>query len=366
MSNIDLAQWRQRLDGAFFPAVLVPFTDHRDIDNAAHQAYTSYLSAQPISGVAVWAHTGRGLKLNARQRQEVLTLWKQSLGKDKIIIAGVGSPPEIATRDEYISRAVNMAAEAAAFGADALLVHPPILYRGAAESQAMQVEGNRIVNRAATSGASAAAGRSPASTRLARQPTVEDQEEAIFEYHQKIASTGLPLVLFYLYEAAGGIRYSPRLLRRLFSMPQVVGIKMATLDSVMAFQDVAHMVTEEFPEKILITGEDRFFGYSLMCGARAALVGMGSVCVRLQRSLLQSYLAHDAPRFIELSDLVDALGQALFVHPMEGYIRRLLWTLVHLKVLPPDAAHDPWGPELDPFENEALVKVLEQLGEWAS
>src|SRR5437762_14082051 len=91
----------------------------------------------------------------------------------------------------------------------------------------------------------------------------------VFDYHKQIARLGAPLILFYLYEAAGGIAYSPELLRRLLALPQVVGIKLATLDSVMTFQGVAKLVAGESPRKLLITGEDRFLGYSLMCGARA-------------------------------------------------------------------------------------------------
>src|SRR5205809_479090 len=60
-----------------------------------------------------------------------------------------------------------------------------------------------------------------------------DLEALVLDYHQQLARLGAPLILFYLYEAAGGIAYSPELLRRLLALPQVVGIKLATLDSVM-------------------------------------------------------------------------------------------------------------------------------------
>ena len=64
---------------------------------------------------------------------------------------------------------------------------------------------------------------------------------------------------------------------------------MATLDSVMTFQDVAGLLATEAPGKLVITGEDRFLGYSLMCGARAALIGMGAACTDLQADLLRAY-----------------------------------------------------------------------------
>ena len=46
--------------------------------------------------------------------------------------------------------------------------------------------------------------------------------------------------------------------------------------------------------------------------------------------------------------MVDDLAMHTFRPPMEGYIQRMLWCLVHQGVMPAEAAHDPWGPALDP------------------
>jgi 4-hydroxy-tetrahydrodipicolinate synthase len=170
-------------------------------------------------------------------------------------------------------------------------------------------------------------------------------------------------VLFYLYEEAGGISYSPAVLDELLSMPEVVGIKMATLDSVMTFQDVSRRLADRHPERLLITGEDRFLGYSLMRGARAALIGMGAACSRMQAELIAAHAAGDARRFLELSGRVDMLAEATFVQPLEGYIRRMLWVLAHQGVIPLDAANDPWGPELPQGEYDKVGRVLDALGE---
>ena len=110
-------------------------------------------------------------------------------------------------------------------------------------------------------------------------------------------ASGLPLILFYLYEAAGGIAYSPTVLDELLDLPDVVGIKMATLDSVMTYQDVSRQLRERHPEKLFITGEDRFLGYSLQRGARAALIGMGSICCDLQAELIRAHAAGDSRAF---------------------------------------------------------------------
>ena len=69
--------------------------------------------------------------------------------------------------------------------------------------------------------------------------------------------------------------------------------------------------------------------------------------------MIRTHAAGDSARFLALSDAVDMLAETIFVRPMEGYIRRLLWALVHLDVIPLQAATDPWGPELvdDEFRN---------------
>jgi 4-hydroxy-tetrahydrodipicolinate synthase len=175
-------------------------------------------------------------------------------------------------------------------------------------------------------------------------------------YHAALGRE-LPVIAFYLYEAAGGVAYDDETLRRLLALPEVIGIKVATLDSVMTFQRIAG-IARAFPAKVLITGEDRFLGYSLMAGARAALIGMGAALTDLQTRLVAAFGAGDGNVFLRLSGLVDAFACATFVPPMEGYVRRMLWALAADGVLPPDACDDPWGPPLDGAEREAVTRAV--------
>src|SRR5207249_7208636 len=66
--------------------------------------------------------------------------------------------------------------------------------------------------------------------------------------------------------------------------------------------------------------------------------------------LIDCHLRGDAGRFLFLSDQADLLAESIFITPIEGYITRLLWSLVHLGIIPLDAAHDPWGPQLPASE----------------
>ena len=111
----------------------------------------------------------------------------------------------------------------------------------------------------------------------------------------------------------------------------------------------------------MITGEDRFLGYSLRRGARAALVGLGAICCELQAELIRANEEGNTDRFLELSDAVDILAEAIFISPMEGYIKRILWALVHLGIIPPAAAYDPWGPELPTDQFNEIGRRLAAL-----
>ena len=280
----------ERLEGGLIPAVPVPFRG-RDLDAQAQRSYARWMSGQPVAGVAVWAHTGRGPHLGAEQRREVLDTWREAL-PDRVLVAG--------------ARDISMAIEARRGKADALLAFP--------------------------------------------------QSTDPVGYHQRLGRE-LPIIAFYLYESAGGVAYDDHTLHAILQLPEVIGIKVATLDSVMTFQRIA-AVLQEHPDKLLITGEDRFLGYSLLLGARAALIGMGSALPDLQADLLRARSAEDWPRFVALSELCDRFGQTTFIQPMEGYIRRMLWAAAAEGAIPPDSCDDPWGPALPADERAAVERMV--------
>lgn len=177
-------------------------------------------------------------------------------------------------------------------------------------------------------------------------------------YHDEL-SQELPVIAFYLYEAAGGVSYHDDTLHGILSLPGVIGIKVATLDSVVTFQRIA-AVMRDHQDKLLITGEDRFLGYSLMMGARAALIGMGAALTDVQANLLDVKSQGDDRAFLRLSGLMDAFGAVTFRDPMEGYIRRMLWALAADGVIPEDSCDDPWGPALPASERDAVRRFVRE------
>lgn len=291
------------------------------------------MAKQDVAGVAAWAHTGRGLHLTEETAAAVLASWRRALPRGRILIAGAGARPRAAAghpgvrvtppadarglTDFVIRGTVAMAAQARDLGADAILVYPPSLLAG-----------------------------------------LTDRDQRIVDVHVALAEVGLPVLAFVLYEAAGGCRYGPAVLDRILALPHVAGIKVATLDSVVTFQAVAARIPAG---KLLISGEDRFLGYSLMMGARSALIGMGAALTGLQAALLAAHGSGDCERFVRLSAACDRLGAAAFRDPVDGYIRRMLWLLAVEGVIPREAAYDPWGPDVPEAQLEEVERVARDL-----
>src|SRR4051794_29321993 len=121
------------LRGRLIPAVPVPFDSEGRINPEAQARYASHLAGQPIGGVAVWAHTGRGLWLTDEQRAEVLICWRRELRPGQLLIASAGASPRERSPEVVFQSARAMARLALELGADALLVHPPVAFRGRAD-----------------------------------------------------------------------------------------------------------------------------------------------------------------------------------------------------------------------------------------
>src|SRR5260370_12025414 len=158
-------------------------------------------------------------------------------------------------------------------------------------------------------------------------------------YHAALGAQ-LPVIAFYLYEAAGGVPYDNPTLHAILELPAVVGIKVATLDSVWTFQRLAGLMRQH-AGKLLITGEDRFFGYSLTMGARCALIGMAPALTYLQANLLEAFHTEALAKFVRLSGVLDQFPRATFGQPAQGYVPPLLCPLPPHPAVP---AHPPSHP----------------------
>ncbi|WP_019632106.1 dihydrodipicolinate synthase family protein [Actinomadura atramentaria] len=310
----------ERLRGTLLPAVVTPMDRSGAVDRAALAAYAERVAAGPIGGVAVWAHTGRGLYLGERDRADVLTAWRRATSAP--LVAGVGVPraltaPKLAEAEDAT---VAMAVHAAELGADAVMVYP-----------------------------------------LAEYAALPDGHARAVGLHERVAAeSGLPLVGFYLHGEAGGYPYPPELIRELLALPTMLGVKTATLDRAIGCQDA--IWAGRGTGRLAITGEDRMFGPSLMWGADTALVGIAAARADLSADVVRAWTDGDHAAFVRASDRLDRFAAATFFDPIEGYVQRMMWAAVHEGALPEHAAHDPYGPALPAAERDAVIACLDELG----
>lgn len=285
----------------------------------ALSAYAGAIAASAIGGVAVWAHTGRGLYLSAADRSKVLESWRQAT--DVPIVAGVGVPRSVSASSlqEAADTTVAMALQAADGGADAVMVYP-----------------------------------------LAALGELPDGHAQAVALHERVAAeSGLPLVGFYLHGEAGGYPYPPELIRDLLGLDAMLGVKTATLDRAIGCQDA--IWAGRGTGKLLITGEDRMYGPSFMWGADTALVGIASAQVELSAAVLRAWTAGDHSAFLTASERLDRFAAATFYAPIEGYVQRMLWAAVWEGLIPAEVAYDPYGPALPASERDAVIRCLEEL-----
>ncbi|UWE11114.1 dihydrodipicolinate synthase family protein [Actinacidiphila bryophytorum] len=309
----------ERLRGTALPAVLTPMRDDGTIDFDALDGYAARIAARPIGGVAVWAHTGRGLYLGEDDRAAVLRTWRAATTTP--VVAGVGVPrgEQPGSPGEAVDAAVRMAVAAAGLGADAVMVYP-----------------------------------------LASLAALPDGHDRAVAMHERVAAeSGLPVLGFYLHGEAGGYAYPPALIRDLLALPACLGVKLATLDRAMACQDAIRAAQPS--GRLVVTGEDRMFGPSLMWGADTALVGIAAAQVELTAAVLDAWKSDDQAAFVRASTRLDRFAEATFYDPIEGYVQRMMWAAVWEGLLPESAAHDPYGPQLPAHERDRVVRCLEEL-----
>ncbi|MFI6641253.1 dihydrodipicolinate synthase family protein [Streptomyces sp. NPDC050504] len=294
------AELVRRLRGTVLPAVLTPMSEQGAVDFDALRGYAARIAAEPIGGVAVWAHTGRGLHLSPEDRRLVLEIWRAAV--DGAVVAGAGVPKSLTQRGDWSAAeaadaTVAMGVAAAEGGADAVMVYP---LPGLSE---------------------------PETVRL----------------HERVAAaSGLPVLGFFLHAEAGGCRYSPELIAALLALPGCAGVKLATLDRAVDCQDAIRAATGT--GKLVVTGEDRMFGPSLMWGADTALVGIAAARVGLTTAVLDAWRAGEYAEFVRASDRLDRFARETFVAPIEGYVGRMLRAAAEEGLIPEASAHDPYGP----------------------
>jgi len=294
------------------PAIVTPMTPDGTLDLAALRHYVGWLVAQGPVALAVNVDTGEGPHLTPDERRQVLESVVAAAEGRCLVVAGVAGPST--------AQAIANARDARAAGADALLVFPIPAFLG--------------------------------------HPL---NPEVPFRYHAAIAeAVELPLVLFQLQPALGGVHYTTEVIHRLIEIPSVTAIKEASFDAMRFLQMKADLQTAARPI-MLLTGNDNFICESFVLGAEGALLGFSTLGTREQVEMLAAVRRCDFARAQALGGRLQPLANVVFGPPVTDYRARTKEALVMLGVLDCATVRPPLLPITD-GERAALRKALERAG----
>ena len=292
------------------PATVLPFTDSYEVDVPAFRSYLQWLVDQGVHGVAVNVDTGEGPHLTHEEALTVLENAVEVIAGRIPVIAGL---PAKATR-----HAVAAATDFKAAGADALLVFPSGTFRG-----------------------------------------LPLPEEIPVGYYRAIGEgADIPLVLFQLQEALGGIEMSVDTLVAIADLPHVVAIKEATFSMEKFINTVQAL---EDSDITILTGNDNFIYECFPMGAAGALIGFGTLATRRQVQMYEAHLNGERRRAAQLGARVQRLADVVFAPPIRNYRARLKESLVLLGAIPRATVRPPLLP-ITEAEHAMLRGALVDFG----
>ncbi len=301
----------ERLRWSLVAAPATPMRADGSVDVDVCGAYFDQLVRTGAGGLTIAAHTGRGEHVPTDVKAELV---RNAVQTGVPVVAGVGAiePAPGAPPD------TEWAAAAAAAGADALLVFPP---------------------------------------------TNPDDAEATLDHHEQVwQAVRLPLVVFDLYSRP----YPLDVLARLLDHPGVAAFKPARLHDAVACQE--GIAAARARGRLVLSGEDRMLGASLMWGAEGALLGIAAAAAQVSAAAVAAFAASvhtsardAAARFLEISAVVDELARVTFRPPYDGYVQRMLWIAADEGAIPEEFAVDPYRPDsLDDAERAEVLRVVRQ------
>jgi len=304
MNDIDLR--------GIIPAIVTPMTSDGELDLPALRRYVQWLAEQGPVALAVNVDTGEGPHLTADEKRQTLeTVAEAVAGKCKVV-GGVAGPST--------AQGVANARAAQAAGADALLLFPISAFLG--------------------------------------QPL---NPEVPYRYHAAIAeAVDLPLILFQLQPALGGVLYTTETLHRLITIPTVAAIKEASFDA-MRFLQVKAALELASRKITFLSGNDNFICESFILGAEGALLGFSTLGTREQVMMLDAVYRGDIASARELGSRLQPLADIIFAPPVTDYRARTKEALKMLGVLENTTVRPPLLP-ISESEHETIRRALQDAG----
>jgi 4-hydroxy-tetrahydrodipicolinate synthase len=294
------------------PAIVTPMLPDGTFDRASMKRYIEWLVVQKPIALAVNVDTGEGPHLSFDERREILEAVKELVNGRCAIVAGIGGPAT--------AMAVANAKQARDAGADALLIFPIPAYLG--------------------------------------QPL---NPEIPYRYHAAIAdAANLPLILFQLQPALGGLNYTAEVIHRLIEIPQVVAIKEASFDA-MRHAQMRVMLDTASRRITMLTGQDNFIYESFLLGAEGALLGFATLGTREHVEMLDAIRRCDFAAAQTLGKRLQALADVIFAPPVSDYRARTKEALKMMGIIEHTVVRPPLL-DVDDAEREKIRRALQRAG----
>ena len=304
MQDVDLR--------GIIPAIVTPMTSDAELDLPALRRYAQWLADQGPVALAVNVDTGEGPHLTADEKRQTLETVAEVVSGKCRVVGGVAGPST--------AQGVINARAAQSAGADALLIFPIPAYLG--------------------------------------QPL---NPEVPYRYHAAIAeAVDMPLILFQLQPALGGVLYTTETLQKLITIPSVTAIKEASFDA-MRFLQVKAALESASRKITFLTGNDNFICESFILGAEGALLGFSTIGTREQVTMLDAVQRGDIAEARELGQRLQPLADIIFAPPVTDYRARTKEALKMLGILDNTTVRAPLLPIAE-AEHGTIRRALQSAG----
>ena len=296
-----------------YVATLTPFGADGRIDEERLSAHFADTTAEPgIVGVLCNGHAGENFLLSRAERRRVTEIASATIGRNKIVVSGILCEASV--------EAAEHACDAAAAGADAVLVFPPFSW-ALSQDDSIAVTHHRIVAKA----------------------------------------TRLPMMLYQAGVASGSLAYRPEVLAELVRLPEVVGIKEGSWESA-AYDRNRRLVAEVAPHVEMMASGDEHLLSCFVVGSAGSLVSLAAIMPREIVELDEAVRQNAMDRARALHERIQPLATAIYGRTPTGYATaRLKACLQILGRWPNGAPRLPIAP-LPAGETAALRRALVDAG----
>jgi 4-hydroxy-tetrahydrodipicolinate synthase len=291
------------------PANLLPFKADLSIDERAYRAHLRWLAdTRGVTGLVVNGHAAEVASLGREERRRTLAIALDEVAGACPVVSGVYT--------DGTQEAVELARDAKAGGAAAVLVFPPTLFMWGAQLK---------------------------------------PDMALRHFSEIAAAVDIPIVVFE-YPPASGIGYTPETLAKLAEIPTVRGVKDWSND-IVAFERNLRAVRATGRPVAVLSSFTMSLMSTFLLGADGAISGMGSVVADLQAELFAACQKGDLESARTINDRLDPLVRVFYAPPFVDMHNRMKEALVLLGRIPHAYVRAPLTP-VSPGERAAIRQAL--------